>query len=230
MNTTVSSNISTGDGGGIQNAVGIVTLMNVTVSGNTASNRGGGIYNTYTGGTVTLTNVTVSANSAASGGGIWNGTRSFPAALINLSNSIVANQTSGADCINDIGGIITSLGYNLDSDGSCNLTATGDLPNATPVLAPLALNAPGTTQTQALLAGSPAIDRIPVGTNGCGTTITTDQRGVKRPQGTACDIGAYEAGPVTTNQCKSGGWRLFTVPTTFKNEGKCLTFVRTGRY
>ncbi|HET6715133.1 MAG TPA: choice-of-anchor Q domain-containing protein [Actinomycetota bacterium] len=41
-------------------------------------------------------------------------------------------------------------------------------------------------------AGSPAIDQIPSGTNGCGTTIATDQRGVSRPQGTSRDIGAVE--------------------------------------
>jgi hypothetical protein len=51
----------------------------------------------------------------------------------------------------------------------------------------------GPTWTIALLSGSPAIDRIPPGTNGCGTTITTDQRGVARPHGGGCDIGAYEA-------------------------------------
>ena len=44
----------------------------------------------------------------------------------------------------------------------------------------------------ALLAGSPAVNLIPPGTNGCGTTIATDQRGVSRPVGTGCDVGAYE--------------------------------------
>jgi hypothetical protein len=43
------------------------------------------------------------------------------------------------------------------------------------------------------LSGSPAIDQIPAGENGCGDTIVADQRGVARPQGSACDIGAYEA-------------------------------------
>ena len=46
--------------------------------------------------------------------------------------------------------------------------------------------------THALQYGSPAINHIPNGTNGCGTTITTDQRGVVRPKGSGCDIGAYE--------------------------------------
>jgi hypothetical protein len=56
----------------------------------------------------------------------------------------------------------------------------------------------GPTWTHALQLGSPAIDLIPVGTNGCGSTLTTDQRGISRPQdgdgnGLAlCDIGAFE--------------------------------------
>jgi len=46
-------------------------------------------------------------------------------------------------------------------------------------------------QTHALLPGSPAIDKIPL--NACHVNgVSTDQRGVRRPQGAACDIGAYE--------------------------------------
>jgi hypothetical protein len=48
------------------------------------------------------------------------------------------------------------------------------------------------------MEGSPAIDAIPEGANGCATDITLDQRGVTRPRngdsaGTSgCDIGAFE--------------------------------------
>ena len=44
----------------------------------------------------------------------------------------------------------------------------------------------GPTPTIALVAGSPAIDA------GAATCVPTDQRGVTRPQGPACDIGAFE--------------------------------------
>jgi len=69
-----------------------------------------------------------------------------------------------------------------------------DLKGVNPNLDTLNVNAPGTTATHALLPGSPAIDKIP-NTGGCnGAGVTTDQRGVARPQpaGGLCDIGAFE--------------------------------------
>jgi hypothetical protein len=62
-------------------------------------------------------------------------------------------------------------------------------PNSSPIdprLGPLVDNG-GPTRTHALLLGSPAIDAA--STPDC---PTTDQRGVLRPQGAACDIGSYE--------------------------------------
>ena len=83
----------------------------------------------------------------------------------------------------------TSLGYNLIGDDTgCGYTpGTGDLLNVDPLLGPLRDNG-GDTETHALLPGSPAIDQIP--TELC--VVDTDQRGVLRPQGSACDVGAYE--------------------------------------
>jgi hypothetical protein len=92
-----------------------------------------------------------------------------------------------------MGGSVNSRGYNLDSDTSCRLTAATDRPGVDPRLGPLQDNG-GPTFTHALLPGSPAIDAIPWGANGCGTTVYSDQRGQARPQpawGT-CDSGAYE--------------------------------------
>ncbi len=63
------------------------------------------------------------------------------------------------------------------------------------ILAPLASNG-GSTQTHALVAGSPAIDAIPAESCAQGDPAT-DQRGVSRPRGAGCDIGAYEFGGPT---------------------------------
>jgi hypothetical protein len=65
------------------------------------------------------------------------------------------------------------------------------IPTADPLLGALADNG-GPTQTMALGAGSPAID---ANTESCPPPLI-DQRGVARPQGVACDIGAFELQPV----------------------------------
>ena len=176
-NSTVSGNTADGSGGIINQ--GTLTVNNSTVSGNTAAGSGGGIRNV--GLLLTLNNSTVSDNSAVAGGGIRGGAT--------LKNTIVANNTAGFG--GDCSGIITSAGHNLDSDGSCGLTGTGDIANGNANLGSLALNAPGTTATHALLPGSDAID---AGSPDC-PPPATDQRGVARPQGAACDIGAYELVP-----------------------------------
>ena len=209
-NVTVSNNSAGLSGGGILNG-GKLTLTNVTISGNTAGGDGGGIANA---GTATLTNSTVSGNTATAGGGIYstisNNTTTAggggvysgfpvgevtitntPVGEVTIKNTIIANNTSGGDC----SGTITSNGNNLDSDGTCGLSGTGDLPNTDPKLGALADNG-GPTQTHALLSDSPAID---AGNNT--DCPATDQRGVARPvdgdvDGTAtCDIGAYEYEP-----------------------------------
>jgi hypothetical protein len=84
----------------------------------------------------------------------------------------------------------------MSSDGTCNLSASGDRNNTDPMLGPLQNNG-GPTQTMALPSGSPAIDAgNPSGcTDGSGHLLTTDQRGYPRhdPEDTGgCDMGAYE--------------------------------------
>src|SRR5207253_10692871 len=98
------------------------------------------------------------------------------------------NSTAGPNCR---GPFREAQGYNLSSDTSCGFTRATDITTPTPRLGPLAPNG-GPTETMALLPGSPAINEGGSGANGC---PATDQRGVRRPQGAACDIGAYEAAP-----------------------------------
>jgi hypothetical protein len=208
-NSTVSGNKTSGSGGGLVNA-GTLTLTNSTVSGNSATSDGGGIEN-YPGttGATNLTNSTISGNSATRGGGLAS------SGTLTLANSIVANNPNGGNCFNYafLGSApITSHGYNLDSDGSCQLTAPTDQPSTDPLLGPLQNNG-GPTLTRALLPGSPAIDAIPWGTNGCGTTLIGDQRWQARPPalGGHCDLGAYEV--AVAGQALSG-WVAGLTPQT----------------
>jgi len=95
----------------------------------------------------------------------------------------VADNIAGANCTFSI----NSLGYNLTDDTSCGFTEPGDLVVADAMLGPLQDNG-GPTETHDLLPGSPAID---AGSMDC-PPPDTDQRGVARPQGMDCDIGAVE--------------------------------------
>jgi len=180
------SNNSAVRGGGIfnSNGTGPLTFTNCTLSGNSAINTGGGVDNL---GTANISFTTFAGNSASAngGGGIFveNG------AILNIKNSIIANSTSGGDCANS-GTFATGL----------NFTTSGTCPGFTQVtpaqlnLGPLADNG-GPTQTHALLPGSVAIDAAIVCTDVGGSTVSTDQRGIFRPQGAACDVGAYEFVP-----------------------------------
>ncbi|MEO7841640.1 MAG: M4 family metallopeptidase [Anaerolineales bacterium] len=192
-NTTVSGNFASNSGGGISSGEGTLTLNNTTVSGNSASYYGGGISNH---GNMTLSNTTVTNNSSDSGGGITNfGNNGL------LKNSILAgNISTGIYDRPNCEGNLVSNGYNLIvTNTDCNFTSTdGDQVGTTinpirPRLTPLQNNG-GPTLTHALMEGSPAINagNPAAPGNGGSTCSVTDQRGVTRPVGGRCDIGAYE--------------------------------------
>ena len=196
--STISNNYADVAGGGICNH-GTLSLLNSTVSGNRvgfvdfipSSGTGGGISNS---GTLSLSNSTISNNHASdnpqgSGGGI-----SRSGGTVRFDQTIVAGNTAGGSnhtAVSDCAGTFTSLGYNLVGAGTgCAHNGPGDRAVTpaivfTKVLGPLQDNG-GPTQTHALRAGSPASD---AGGTQC---PTTDQRGVSRPSGGACDIGAVE--------------------------------------
>jgi hypothetical protein len=101
--------------------------------------------------------------------------------------SIEANIIKSLDALTDT----DSLGYNYSDDESCGLDGTGDRQGAAdPQL--LALGAHGgPTETRPPAEGSPLIDGVALAA--CHPDgIAVDQRGVARPQRTACDIGAVE--------------------------------------
>jgi hypothetical protein len=180
-----------GVGGGIFNGgTGTLTVTDSTFTANAANNGGGGIANF---GMLTVTNSTFSGNSttAVGGGGIYNGGTAI------LTNTIVAGNTATNFGGPDLKGTITSGGHNLigNTSGSSGITngTNGDLVNNTPLLGTLGANG-GTTQTVALLTGSPAIahgDPAICTQTGAGNVNTLDQRGITRPTG-LCAIGAFE--------------------------------------
>lgn len=164
-------------GGGLHHFGGNLSLTNSTISQNDATDNGGGLYN---GGSAVLSFATLNANQAdGDGGNLFN-----DEAQLSIESSLVAQAHAGGNCFNS-DGFLTSLGYNLESSNTCNFTATGDLINVDPLLGPLQNNG-GPTPTHALLDGSAALD------HGSAICPATDQRGVVRPQGLACDSGAYE--------------------------------------
>jgi predicted outer membrane repeat protein len=207
------NNSSAFDGGAAYILDGPVTLRNVTISGNSARHNGGGIFITDTIQTLTvanLNNVTISNNLADSDNdGNGNGGGIFRAAgAAQVQNSIIAGNydtpgNAGAGINNpDCMGTFSSQGHNLigRNDGCSGFAngVNGDIvgSGASPInphLGPLAKNG-GSTQNHMLLPGSPAIDAgnpLPPGGGGF-TCAGTDQRGVARPQGATCDIGAVE--------------------------------------
>jgi fibronectin-binding autotransporter adhesin len=232
VDSTITGNTARGDfgggaGGGIYNS-GTLTIIGSTVSNNIAYGETGGI---DTAGTTTITNSTVSGNFAFAGAnGIDNSgkltmtsstdaddiihRRVFDSSKATLRNTIVAS--AGDSCRGDP---ITDGGYNIDNGSTCGFSPeTGSLPNTNPLLDPAGLaDNGGPTKTIALLPESPAVDLV--GQDAC-PPPQIDQRGVERPQGEACDAGAFELvqGPQTKADCKKGGWEEFG----FKNQGQCI--------
>ena len=174
---------------------------NVTVADNLAP-FGGGLF-ISAGTSFRVENVTVYGNRATleayedpenfqgndpsflfRGGGIYvAGSGSVAIAGSIIYGNVVGQGGLGPNCY---GG--TSGGYNiLGSD--CNTTSTDQ--TVDPQLGPLADNG-GPTQTMLPQPGSPAIDKIPAGQGPCSGPNLRDQRGVARPQGNNCDIGAVE--------------------------------------
>jgi CSLREA domain-containing protein len=99
---------------------------------------------------------------------------------LTLQNSITAANTPD-NCVSP--SAVTNGGHNLDTDGSCPAAIYAD-----PQLMPLA-DYGGFSATLALEPSSPAINAVPTTGAAC---PATDQRSATRPQGSACDIGAFE--------------------------------------
>jgi hypothetical protein len=176
----VSSLVAGNEGVGVANNSGTTTCLNSTIAGN----RGSGI--AIEDGSVSAASCTIARNG---GTGIDAGEGEAT-----VENTVVAANGQGCD------GRVTSNGYNLTDDLRCTFGATGDMTSDDPHLGVLAGNG-GDTATVAPTSGSAAIDAGNPG--GCadpssGSLLTSDQRGMRRPAGGRCDIGAFETQPVAS--------------------------------
>ena len=206
----ITDNSAIYGGGGIVND-GTLTVTNSSIADNQCGYipipnppGGGGILN-Y--GTLTAVNTTIADNTAFGyGGGVYD----YPGSTTTLYNTIVAVNATTIDGADDIAGAVVSSAsaFNLvgvDETGSLTSGNNGNQVGvADPGLASGLANNGGTTDTIALLAGSPAIDAgsnaLAVDANG--NALTTDQRGpgFQRIVNGTVDIGAFEfqTGPLAT--------------------------------
>ncbi len=178
------------------------TFVNSTITGNTEGSTGA----VTVIGALSLLHVTMTHNTslgiepatkaAAAAGRDEVSAAAFDGDAANLvafdltsADSVVAQPAGAANCAGPDGAVAHDAGFNFSDDDSCAFaspTSKVKTPND-PVLGALASNG-GPTATLLPLAGSPLLDAIPPAV--CGAAV--DQRGITRPQGTGCDIGAVE--------------------------------------
>jgi hypothetical protein len=203
-----------GSGGGIVSAGAPLQILDTTVARNLLGGGGAGGAGTPGG----------------SGGDAGNGGAVSASGSAAAQNSIFSHN-AGVGCL----GTVLDNGHNLSfPDATCPGA------HADPGLGPLADNG-GPTATMALGIGSAAIDRVPASGAGC---PATDERGVQRPQGGACDIGAFEVGVLPRNTvrpvihggaalaCSTGTWTNF--PQSFAyawlRDGRLVAHAAAARY
>ena len=219
---TFTGNSALARGGAVDGSGGAVELADSTLTGNTAAGfggmpgEGGAIFSGGPAGSLKLSNVTVDGNTAESGSGIH--VAAGPAELRSVTLAGDLFTDPAAPAVSVAGSILGSCagqapasgGFNLEPGTTCGLGAPGDRPGRDPLLAALADNG-GPTDTRAPAAGSPAIDAVTPCLGGA------DQRGVARPQGPACDIGAFEAAGVPATQVVPRISRLSIAPKVLRS-------------
>ena len=212
IGSTIARNAAFAHVGGGVWARSDLFVTNSTISHNYAEGQGGGI---LAAGVVGLVNSTVADNVAPVGADVGAGSRlkAFGSVIGPPDPEPVGGQIQpiGPSCRVSRP---ESFGYNFVSDTSCGLGGPGDVIGTNPMLAPHLADNGGPGETRIPLPGSPVLDWIPPGA--CGfvpfgyslegeqhlgqfgidplAPITADQRGVPRPQGAGCDVGAVEVG------------------------------------
>jgi len=206
----VSNTVVSGDGGDAAGAIvsegGNMTLKSSTVSANAGSGNGrpdnaaGGIVNE--GGSLTLVYDTIVSNiPPLSDAQRATNIKNDGGSLDSFGTVIAIRSGSNDDCIQD-GGVTNSHGFNFTDDDSCGFGAGTDITSGDPGLGAPGSHASGTRLVQLPESGSMLLDVIPEAhcQDDGAAGISNDERGVARPTGTGCDIGAVELTPSDVTQ------------------------------
>lgn len=211
----------------------LAVVENSTFTGNTALADGAAV---FAGGVegedpvemLILRNVTLTGNAmlAESGAAL----ASFEAG-ISLHNSIAWGNLPASFRAQEPDLI---LGHSLVQGGCPVLADCTGLVQGDPLLGPLQAVA-ATAQLRIPDVASPAID-----SGDCASAAAHDQRGVDRPRGTGCDLGAVELRQVAVQVQVSGGGHVSALPTTLPlsglidncshDSGDCLAWYATENH
>ena len=188
LNTTFSENHSGTDGGGVLNGGGPLTIANSTFSNNSA-NYGGGMVNNS--GTAAIYNSTFSGNTASvRGGALTTYDGGVNPSIVAIYNSILANSSPSEDCFNWVSNGTLNGNNNIIETTAIGAFSCSSITASTadPMLGSLA----GSPAYFPLKTDSPAIDAGDDTICEAAPVSNKDQRGVTRPGGLHCDIGAFE--------------------------------------
>ena len=210
-NGATNAGNGSGYGGAIFNYSGNLTLDFVTLTGNRVAPGAGGAGGSADGGAIYSLG---DASAACSAGG--NPCNTSGNASLTMNHSIAANTTGG---VNDVVVAAINAGTSSGSGANNAIGAATGFTASNAVSGALSLGALPTTLTGGMMdviipqSGRPAINAA--GTAPC--SQPTDQRGIARPQGAACDVGAVEIVSATagsgatlmvTNNADSGAGSL----------------------
>ncbi|HRK02757.1 MAG TPA: choice-of-anchor Q domain-containing protein, partial [Oligoflexia bacterium] len=211
FSSAVYGNSASERGGAIHSSGG-VRILNSTIDSNYAGVLGSAIAHELE--SLQIKNCTISDNGDGSSPAVWASV--FASAWIGHT----AIKGAGPRC--DFDGGIVSAGYNVEDGASCGLTTGSDRQNTTVALGALAGNDGPTVGSPYFSYTATLPSRLPLGvrnalvdrgadfanqtddlgSDGC---LKLDVRGLARPEGRACDIGAVELEGLVSEPSPSSG-------------------------